>query len=195
MKKFMTILLSLAVLFPSIVMAAGASEVDANETQVKDLKETVEATGLTFKAIDYKESSDQVVVYLFRMTTCDHCHEAVSFFNDIAEEYGEKFKMRSFEISDVPANNQLYKRVTDYLELKAGVPLIIIGESYFRGFNSDNEEQIKKAIDKNYSLSEKYDIFEEMEKNDNKKGNTAAVIMFAFLGVVVIVLLVFFLKK
>lgn len=181
-------------IMPTVVFAATIDE-EAASTQVKDLKETVEAIDLAFKGTDYKETDDQVVVYLFRMTTCEHCHDAVSFFNDIVEEYGDKFKLRSFEITGNATNNAIYQRVINYLKIKEGVPLILIGQNQFRGFNSNTGESIKKAIDQTYEEKERFDIFDEIEKKEEENKGTATIIMLSLIGIVVIGCITIFIVK
>ena len=196
MKKFMLILATLFVFFPLSVMA---------ETQVKNLKETVESIDLSFNASDYKETSDQVTVYLFRMTTCEHCHDAIAWLNEVAPEYGSKFKLRSFEITSNQDNNAMYKRIVNHLEIKEGVPLMIVGDQYFRGFSETTKEKILAAIDEVYESKDTYDIFEEIEENtvddevqDSKKEKTSSswtAILFSGLAIAVVVVIVLFIIK
>lgn len=192
MKRYILPILCLLLMLPIIVQA---DSTEAVETQVKDLKETVESIGLEFKGKDYKESDDQVVIYMFRMSSCDHCHDAVGFLNDIVEEYGDKFKLRSFEISGNAANNAIYTKVFNFLEIKDGVPLILIGENKFRGFNEKTKDSIKKAIEQTYEETERYDIFDAMEKNETQNKGTAKFIMLTFVGIVVIVCVIIFIRK
>lgn len=181
------IFLALMIFIPTIVYA---------DTLAKDLKETVESIGLEFKATDYKESDDQVTVYLFRWSSCEHCHDAISFFNDLAVTHGDKFKMRSFETTTNPDNMALQTRVADFLKIKApGAPLIIVGHSSLYGFSSKNEDDLIKAIESNYKLSEKYDVFEAMENNDELKTNTATLIMAGFAIIIIIIAVVLIIKK
>lgn len=191
-KKYLFILICLIGFIPTI---NAATNNDVSQTKVLDLKDTVEDIDLEFKGTNYKEADDQVVVYLFRMEDCPHCHDAIKFFNDIVEEYGDKFKMRSFEISKVSANNELYKKVYEYLKIKEGVPLILIGESVFRGFKEDTKDKIKTAIEKNYENKIYYDIFDAMERSQEEKKKPASIIIFAFIGLILIIIILIFAKK
>lgn len=191
-KKYLFILICLIGFIPTI---NAATNNDVSQTKVLDLKDTVEDIDLEFKGTNYKEADDQVVVYLFRMEDCTHCHDAIKFFNDIVEEYGDKFKMRSFEISKVSANNELYKKVYEYLKIKEGVPLILIGESVFRGFKEDTKDKIKTAIEKNYENKITYDIFDAMERSQEEKKKPASIIIFAFIGLILIIIILIFAKK
>lgn len=191
-KKYLFILICLIGFIPTI---NAATNNDVSQTKVLDLKDTVEDIDLEFKGTNYKEADDQVVVYLFRMEDCTHCHDAIKFFNDIVEEYGDKFKMRSFEISKVSANNELYKKVYEYLKIKEGVPLILIGESVFRGFKEDTKDKIKTAIEKNYENKIYYDIFDAMERSQEEKKKPASIIIFAFIGLILLIIILIFAKK
>lgn len=191
-KKYLFILICLIGFIPTI---NAATNNDVSQTKVLDLKDTVEDIDLEFKGTNYKEADDQVVVYLFRMEDCPHCHDAIKFFNDIVEEYGDKFKMRSFEISKVSANNELYKKVYEYLKIKEGVPLILIGESVFRGFKEDTKDKIKTAIEKNYENKITYDIFDAMERSQEEKKKPASIIIFAFIGLILLIIILIFAKK
>lgn len=191
-KKYLFILLCLIGFIPTI---NASTNNDVSQTKVLDLKDTVEDIDLEFKGTNYKEADDQVIVYLFRMEDCTHCHDAIKFFNDIVEEYGDKFKMRSFEISKVSANNELYKKVYEYLKIKEGVPLILIGESVFRGFKEDTKDKIKTAIEKNYENKITYDIFDAMERSQEEKKKPASIIIFAFIGLILLIIILIFAKK
>ncbi len=197
MKKMIIAIMCASLLFPMGVLA---------DTQVRDFRETVESIGLTFKATDYKETKDQATVYLFRMTTCEHCHDAITWLNDIGEEYGYKFKLRSLEVTGNDDNNELYKKTTEYLNIKAGVPLIIVGNNHFRGFSDKTKDKILAAIDEVYESKDEYDIFEEMEKNPiedesrvdtkiEKRSFSPGMLVFVIAGVIVVGLIVFVIFK
>lgn len=187
MKKILVLIISLCLLLPATVLA---------DTQALDLKSTVESVGLTFKGEDYKETDEQVMVYLFRWTTCDHCHNAISYFNDLIPEHGDKFKMRSFETSANQDNDELKKKIAKFMDLEApGVPLIIIGENSFYGFSDDTKDKILQAIDNVYNSTEKYDVFDEMEKDQKSNNNTAVIIIITIIAVAGIGLTVLFMKK
>ena len=187
MKKILLLIISVCLLLPSTVLA---------DTQALDLKATVESIDLTFKGEDYKETDDQAMVYLFRWTTCNHCHDAIAYFNDLVVEHGEKFKMRSFETSANQDNDALKEKITKFMDLEApGVPLIIIGENSFYGFSDDTKDKILQAIENVYNSNEKYDVFDEMEKGQKKNNNTAGIVIVVIIAVAGVGLVVLFMKK
>lgn len=193
MKKILIIIGSLFLLFPAVVQA---------ETQVKDLKETVEALDLTMKNQNYTETDDQVTVYLFRWSNCDHCHKAVEYLNELADEMGDKFKLRSFETSQNADNRAVQSKVVKFFDIRnsdgklaTGVPIIVIGKSHFYGFNDSFQKEIKESIESNYKLKNRYDVFEEMDKKTEEKGNTSMVIIIGFMAIVIVVAVILIVKK
>lgn len=178
MKKIIAILLVLLAIVPSIVSAS---------TQALDVIDTIKSVGLTPEDADYKETEDQVMVYFFRGSTCNHCHDAVEYFNSILKEHGSKFKMRSYEVYENADNQKLKDKVVKFFKDQApGVPYIIVGESTFYGFGEETGEKILAAIESEYRSSEKYDMFEAMEKHDEEASKNNGVVM-GIMGVVCVV--------
>lgn len=173
---------------PSVVLA---------QTQALNLMDTFEKANITPSIEDYEESDDQVQIYLFWSSSCTHCHDLLDFLNDILEEYKDKFKMRSYEVSTNADNSELHEEVVDYFKLgKYGVPLLVVGESTFYGFSESTESKILEAIDSEYARTDRYDVFEKMgEKDANKNPNDALYIIIPVLGIVVIGVLISFAKK
>ena len=123
----------------------------------------------TFK--NYKETNDQITIYLFRGKGCGYCRAFLTFLNSITEEYGKYFKLVSYEVWNNQENANLMTEVANYLEQPAGgVPYIIIGDKVFAGYTSSYDDGIKQAITDLYNTSKKkrYDVFEQMKKNPNK---------------------------
>ena len=140
------------------------------ETQALDLKDTVIASGFTLAEDEdkYVENDKQITVYLFRSPSCKHCHSAIEFFNSLVGEYGDKFRMRSYDCDTNASNRVLKDEITSFLEIDApNVPLIIIGKNSFYGFSDKTKDKIKKAIDNEYNANVKYDVIEEMDKGKN----------------------------
>ena len=171
MKKFISIMLILAGMI--ILPTSGNAD-----TQALNLKDTIEAEKFTFADDTYKETDDQVMIYLFRGDGCSHCYDFLEYLNSIVAEYGYMFKMRSYEIWDNPDNAALQTKVRNFFgETKSGVPYIIIGKSTFRGFGESTGEKILTAIKSEYESEDRYDVFEEMEKGNSNKNNNALYIV------------------
>ncbi len=166
----LVLLVSLIMLFP--VKALAKTYYDGYET--KNLKETLEAEEMKIENADYKETSKQATIYLFRGQGCGYCRNFITFLNSISKEYGKYFKLVSFEVWNDTNNNALMQKVATFTgEAAGGVPYIIIGEKVFPGYISDWDDQIKAAIKDLYDNND-YDVFEEMEKSEKEAKKAAA---------------------
>lgn len=165
MKK---ILLSLFVMcmvvFPMVTYAADLEleKVDLKDYNTTNLIETLQSEEIEVKLKDYKETDDQVTVYLFRGTGCSYCRAFLTFLNNLPAEYYNKIKVVAFDAWYDEAASILLANVSAFMgEEAGGVPYIIIGETAFPGYATDYDEGIKAAIDAEYAAEEKYDLFEE----------------------------------
>ena len=144
-------------------------KVKATDYKSLNFTETLEAEEIDLKYTSYKETDDQVTIYLFRGQGCSYCRGFLNFLNDNAEDLGKYFKVVSYEVWKDTNNAKLLTEVSEYLEQPAdGVPYIVIGDQVFAGFTeSAYGEKVKEAITTLYKTdkSERYDVFEQMEKN------------------------------
>ena len=144
-------------------------KVKATDYKSLNFTETLEAEEIDLKYTSYKETDDQVTIYLFRGQGCSYCRGFLNFLNDNAEDLGKYFKVVSYEVWKDTNNAKLLTEVSEYLEQPAdGVPYIIIGDQVFAGFTeSAYGEKVKEAITTLYKTdkSERYDVFDQMEKN------------------------------
>ncbi len=166
MKKLLVIfLISVACILP--VRAFAKSYYAGHET--KNFKETLADEEIKIENADYKETSDQATIYLFRGHGCGYCRNFLTFLNSISKEYGKKFKVVSFEVWNDKNNNDLMKKVSEFTgEEAGGVPYIVIGEKVFGGYINSWNDQIKDAINTLYESKDKYDVFEEMVAAERK---------------------------
>jgi len=188
MKKIFLMVAIALTLLPNIVFAS---------TQATDLLETIQAIGIEPSYPEYQETSDQVQIYLFRSSSCGHCHNLVTFLDSISEEYGHMFKLRAYEVGSNSDNNALKEKIVNFFgEDAPGVPYLVIGESTFYGFPESSKEKIKKAIEEEYNSKERYDVFEKLEEKEaNKNGNDALYVIIPILGIAVISFIVKFVKS
>lgn len=124
----------------------------------------------------YEPNKDAITIYLFRGKGCGFCRAYLTFMNSIVEEYGQYFKMETYEVWNDSNNAALLDEVSTYLGQPAqGVPYIVIGDKVFGGYTSDYNDDIKSAITSLYKTkaSKRYDVFKEMKKNPNKKNDSA----------------------
>ena len=167
MKKKLLLLLLVIALLPTRVFAMSSF---VEEYETKNLKETLEAEGMTLENTDYKETDDQAIIYMFRGNGCGFCRAFLEFLNSISKEYGKYFKLVSFEVWSNSKNAELMEKVPLVTNKAAGgVPYIIIGDKVFGGYTSSYDEDIKAAIKAQYDDSS-YDVFDELDKRLN--GNT-----------------------
>lgn len=179
MKKLIMIVLTAVLLMPSIVFA---------KTESMNFIETLESKQIEPANKDYTETDDQVTLYLFRWSSCSHCLDLLNYLNELSVEHGSKFKLRSYETSTNADNDKLRQDVADYFnETGTGVPLLIIGENSFYGFDESFEEKILTAINNEYEKSERFDIIETLVKKANEKNpNDALYVILPILAIVVI---------
>ena len=190
MKKYITFLL-LVLLLPSIVLAAPSY-------QSKTLEEALKEEKIDNDLGDYQETDDKVTIYLFRGAGCSHCYEFLEYVSsDLMKEYGDKFKVVTYEVWKNESNAKLMQKVSDYFKDDAsGVPYIIIGDKTFNGYATSMNDEIKEAIDKLYNSEEKFDVFDKIDINSNEPEKTTSeqdstmIIVFILFAVVAIIALV-----
>lgn len=159
-KKIIMFLVTLGIVM--LPLSANAALID--EYEHKNFKDTLASEDITLKNTDYKETDDQVTIYMFRGQGCSFCRAFLNFLNDISDEYGKYFKLVSFEVWENANNAELFTKVADVAgEAAGGVPYIIIGETVFPGYLSDWNETIKTTIKSEYDKKDRVDILEKTE--------------------------------
>lgn len=188
MKKiFLIIAVFLSILFTSNVYA---------KTEALDLKKTLEAEDIKLKG-DYSENDNQVVIYLFRGQGCSHCKDFLEYLNGIVEKQGKMFKLRSYEVWNNSDNNELKEKVVETLKIDAtGVPLIVVGNDSFYGFDDSTPKKLEKALESEYKKkkSERYDVIKdasELQKKEekSKKSNSAIILLIPIVLIAIIIFL------
>lgn len=144
--------------------------------QTKNLEETLKEDNVEVDLSNYKETDDQITIYLFRGNGCGYCNNFLKFLASIVPEYGKYFKLESYEVWGNEDNAELMEKVGKFFGQDAtGVPFIIIGEQVFPGYASQYDEGIKAAIVTLYNSEEKYDVFDAMEKAEAKAKRDAVI--------------------
>ena len=116
---------------------------------------------------NYKENDKQAVIYMFRGQGCGFCRAFLTYLYTIAEDYGDKFKLVSFEVWYDETNKGLFEKVLNHNgddPAKSGVPYIIIGEKIFRGYSSEWNQDIIDAIETQYK-NPSHDLMKDMKVN------------------------------
>ena len=135
------------------------------EYETKNLIETLKEEKIELTYEKYKETDEQIIIYMFRGRECTYCKAFLTFLNGITEEYGKYFKLESYEVWYDQKNSDLMIEISEFLEQPAtGVPYVIIGDKVFAGYADVYDEQIKTAIKELYDSKDRYDVFEEMKK-------------------------------
>lgn len=161
MKKKILLIAMLALLLMPLTTFAE----EKKEYNSMNLKETLEAEDIELKNENYKETDDQITIYMFRGSGCTYCKAFLEYLNGISKEYGKYFKLESYDIWTDTKNQELFEEVVDYLDQNiGGVPLIIIGDDVFPGYDKSYNDGIEASIKALYAEKDRYDIFEEMEK-------------------------------
>ena len=178
MKKLLVGLLAI-LLVPTI---AFAKEYNGNNYNTLNLAGALTEEKIEFDKDLVKENDKQATIYLFRGNGCGYCKRFLTFLTTILKEYGEYFKVESFEVWYDKDNAKLMEEVAEFLDEDAeGVPFIVIGDKVFAGYTSSYDEDIKTAIKNLYNSSERYDVFAEMEKANKEEatgqvGGTSVII-------------------
>lgn len=113
------------------------------------------------------KQNDKVKVYLFHRTGCPHCEAEIEFLNSQKEEYGDHFELISYEVSSNKENHDLFEQVGKLLNADtSGVPFIVIGKDYIKGFGNTAGDEIIKLIEEEYNkpINDRYDAIYEATK-------------------------------
>ena len=193
-KRLIALVVGLLLVLPFTVFA---------ETESMGLADTFAAEDIEIST-KYKETDKQATIYLFRGQGCSHCLDLLNYLNSILDEYGNKFKLVSYEVWNNTDNADLEEKVAELLNAdvqKGSVPFLIIGDQYFIGFKDDYGKDIKEDIDDLYKSEERYDVISLLgedsgakEKDDDKeKGKNDA--LYVIIPLLAILILYFLLKK
>ena len=183
MKKILLFIVAL-LLVPVLVSA---------EVKVLDLKDTLEDKGITLADENYKETDDQIKIYLFRWSGCSHCYDFLVYLNSLVPEYGHMFKLRSYETTTNEDNEAVMKKVKEYFNDgdKPGVPYIVIGDTTFYGYSERMDEQILTAIKSEYDKTDRFDVFDALEEKESKKNPNDGLYIIIPIVIIIIVAIVF----
>ena len=91
---------------------------------------------------------EKVTVYLFRSSSCGHCHDFLEYFAQNYYKYQDYFEIVSFEVSDGD-NYELMSAVKERMgaDVDGRIPYIVIGNSFDQlGFGTDGQEIIDEAL-------------------------------------------------
>lgn len=100
-----------------------------------------------------------VHLYLFHSSTCDHCKEEIKWLNSIEGDYSY-LKIHYYEASE---NSELYEKVKKAMGIESDyVPLTIIGNDYFIGYDSPKGRKFIRTVNE-YSQTGFCDVVEAVK--------------------------------
>lgn len=183
MKKIKNILLVITVVLgiPIVVNAKSYTSLNLDETLTREKIE--------HDLSNYKETEEQITIYMFRGDRCAYCQSFLKFLNDNVNEYGKYFKLVSFEVWHNENNAALMGEVADHFGKSIkGVPFIIIGDKTFQGYTSSYDTEILETITNYYNNKKTYkdevkDFLVDKEENTTGAAITIIVILAAVAGV------------
>ncbi len=124
------------------------------------VKKIVFSLVIYLMAIVGVNAEEKVTLYLFHNYDCPHCAEEKVYLKELAEQY-DNLDIVMYEVKKDEDNRQL---LTDFLTTTdwdvRGVPLTVIGSTYFNGYNDDIGTKIRCAINY-YSEHEHRDLVGE----------------------------------
>ena len=86
------------------------------------------------------ENKNLVNIYFFHSKTCPHCKEERKLLDKLEKDYSN-IKIYSYEIGD-DANLKLLEEVSKLYDTKvSGTPFTVIGDKYYKGYNSENSKE------------------------------------------------------
>ncbi len=176
MKKniiFMFLILFVSViLIPTSTFAAG---LDLTGTTSETLQEAFDAEGITnYDLSNYSETGDKVPIYLFRKDGCVNCKNFLTYIKDVLlPQYGDKFKIVSYELSSNQSNFNLLNKVATFFNQASttyATPYVVVGSKTFSGAIYHNDT-MRNEIEKTIQSNTNYDVIDEMMNGNQNINN------------------------
>lgn len=126
----------------------------------------------------------KVVIYFFHGKGCPHCEEASEWFEEIEDEYGDMFKLSSYEVWYNKDNKALMDDVAKAKgDIVNGVPYIVVGDESWNGFDDEVGKEIVEKIKKDYEIDteKRYDVMNSLSQVTN---NTSDVLVLTIILVI-----------
>lgn len=170
MKRKRIVLIVMLAFLLVIPITTNARQIDEKTTST-NFKETLQMSGIELKNKNYKETDDQITIYMFRSSVCEYAKAVLEYLNSISDEYGKYFKLKAYDVEQ-KENMDFYAEVADFIgqEIR-GVPFYIIGETEYLGFSEVEKDVIAETIKKEYNKKNRYDVLKEMQKQKDKDSN------------------------
>jgi len=150
---------------------------------------------------------EKINVYIFHGDGCGFCAQAFAFFESIEKEYGQYYNLIRFETWKNQENAEIHNKIAAHYKVDdPGVPLILIGDKYFNGYNNVWNDDIKQAIMAEYNKEERSSVVADFVKDltpdnvpatskDEKESDVAILVTFGLVTAGVIGLIIFARKR
>lgn len=193
MKKRMLNLLLFTFMF-LVPFTVRAEVINLDNYEQKNLIDTLKEENIIPEFENYEENDDQVTIYMFRGNGCGYCRGFLAYLNSITEEYGDLFKLRSFEVWSDSKNSELLQNMVNVTgQASTGIPYIMIGEKVFKGYIADWNDDILEAIKTEAAKKKKFDYFEQY--NESQKETIDFVYVAIILSDVVVICAFYFISN
>lgn len=132
----------------------------SNKMNENKIKSTIT---MNSKLTDVVYDENKLNIYLFWGKGCPHCEEEWKFLNRIAPKYYDKIHVYGFEVWNSEENQKIMIEFKDKLNISkdSGIPLTIIEDKYYIGYDESYNDEILKLIKNNHKNSK--DIY--LDKN------------------------------
>lgn len=132
----------------------------SNKMNENKIKSTIT---MNSKLTDVVYDENKLNIYLFWGKGCPHCEEEWKFLNRIAPKYYDKIHVYGFEVWNSEENQKIMNEFKDKLNISkdSGIPLTIIEDKYYIGYDESYNDEILKLIRNNHKNSK--DIY--LDKN------------------------------
>lgn len=157
MKKKKILIISLVVfVFVLFIVLINVS----NKMNEEKIKSTIT---MNSKLSDVIYDENKLNIYLFWGDGCPHCEEEWKFLKRIAPKYYDKIHVYGFEVWNSEENQKIMDEFKDKLNISkdSGIPLTIIEDKYYIGYDESYNDEILKLIKNNHKNSK--DIY--LDKN------------------------------
>lgn len=154
-KKILIISLIIFIFILFIVLINISNKMNENK-----IKSTIT---MNSKLTDVVYDENKLNIYLFWGKGCPHCEEEWKFLNRIAPKYYDKIHVYGFEVWNSEENQKIMNEFKDKLNISknSGIPLTIIEDKYYIGYDESYNDEILKLIKNNHKNSK--DIY--LDKN------------------------------
>ena len=148
-------------LFPIFVYAKLPDDINYHSMT---LNEALELDGID--KVKEPNKNNPITVHVFIGKGCPHCHDFLIYAStSLNKKLGDKVDYKIYETWYDEENEKLFGYVSNYFKLnRSGVPFIVIGNDYYKGYSSTYNHDIEAAIEKEYASEDRFDFFKALDE-------------------------------